>query len=158
VDFRQPQPVFFVVIFHGGSIISIFIIALSKFLDNLNSDTIKNHLNKNTEWSNEERTALIKRGPADTVMALALIHHLAIGNNLPIRKIAKFFAKLGKFLIIEFVPKKDSQVKKLLASREDIFLDYSQENFEHEFRKYFELIQKQKVKNSLRTIYLYKKI
>ena len=109
-------------------------------------------------WSNEERTALIKRGPADTVMALALIHHLAIGNNLPIRKIAKFFAKLGKFLIIEFVPKKDSQVKKLLASREDIFLDYSQENFEHEFRKYFELIQKQKVKNSLRTIYLYKKI
>lgn len=107
-------------------------------------------------WANEERIALIKRGPADTVMALALIHHLAIGNNLPIRKIAKFFSKLGRFLIIEFVPKKDSQVKKLLASREDIFPDYTQEYFESEFGNFFTLLYKNKVKNSLRTIYLYK--
>lgn len=109
-------------------------------------------------WSNEERIALIKRGPADAAMALALIHHLAIGNNLPMEKIAKFFTKLGKFLIIEFVPKKDSQVKKLLTSRKDIFTDYSQENFEKIFEKYYDLISKRKVQNSLRTIYLYKKI
>jgi len=108
-------------------------------------------------WANEERIALIKRGPADTVMALALIHHLAIGNNLPFKKIAKLFANIGKYLIIEFVPKKDSQVKKLLASRVDVFSEYNQENFENEFRKFFTFIYKYKVKNSARTIYLYKK-
>jgi len=107
-------------------------------------------------WSNEERIAIIKRGPADIVMALALVHHLAIGNGLPIRKIAKFFSKISKFLIIEFVPKNDSQVKKLLSSRKDIFLNYDQENFEHEFQNFFTLVYKNKVKNSLRTIYLYK--
>jgi 23S rRNA U2552 (ribose-2'-O)-methylase RlmE/FtsJ len=109
-------------------------------------------------WANEERDSLVKRGPADVVMALALIHHLAIGNNLPFYKIADFLSKICGYLIIEFVPKKDSQVKKLLASREDIFPDYSQENFEKIFNKYYKFIYKNKVKNSLRTIYLYKKI
>jgi len=108
-------------------------------------------------WANEERDSLVKRGPADVVMALALIHHLAIGNNLPFYKIAEFLSKICGYLIIEFVPKKDSQIKKLLASREDIFPDYTQENFEKIFNKYYKFICKNKVKNSLRTIYLYKK-
>jgi predicted nicotinamide N-methyase len=107
-------------------------------------------------WANEERKAVIKRGPADIALALALIHHLAIGNNLPFHKIADFFSKICQYLIIEFVPKKDSQVKKLLASREDVFSKYDQENFEKEFNNYFNLISKNKIKNSLRTIYLYK--
>lgn len=109
-------------------------------------------------WANEERTALIKRGPADLVMALALVHHLAISNNLPFSKIAHFFSKICEYLIIEFVPKKDSQVKKLLASRKDIFSEYNEHNFQTIFNQYFKLISKSNVKNSLRTIYFYKKL
>lgn len=108
-------------------------------------------------WANKERDSLVQRGPADLAMALALIHHLAIGNNLPFGKIASFFSEICNYLIIEFVPKTDSQVKILLASREDIFHEYSQENFEKVFSNYFSLISKKRVENSLRTIYLYKK-
>ena len=60
-----------------------------------------------------------------------------------------------EFAIVNNV-QKDSQVKKLLSSRKDIFLNYNQENFEHEFKNFFTLLYKNKVKNSLRTIYLYK--
>jgi len=107
-------------------------------------------------WNNKERTSLLNRGPADMVLALALIHHLAISNNLPLGKIANFFGALCSNLIIEFVPKQDSQVQRLLATREDIFSDYTQEKFEDEFSKYFSLKNVDKIKNSQRSIYLFK--
>jgi len=56
-------------------------------------------------WDHEERASLADRGPADAVVALALIHHLAIGNNVPLERIAAFLARLGSHLIIEWVPK-----------------------------------------------------
>ena len=74
-------------------------------------------------WGSEERRDLAGRGPADMLMALALVHHLAIGNNVPFGRIAEWFARLGRHLVIEFVPKSDSQVQRLLASREDVFAD-----------------------------------
>lgn len=108
-------------------------------------------------WGNKERTSLIKRGPVDTVLALALIHHLAITNNLPIVKIAEFFSFICSNLIIEFVPKDDSQIQRMLSTREDIFPDYTKETFEKEFKKYFIIKQIEKIKDSKRTLYLMKK-
>ena len=108
-------------------------------------------------WENKERTSLIKRGPVDTVLALALIHHLTITNNLPIVKIAEFFSFICSYLIIEFVPKDDSQIQRMLSTREDIFPDYSKEAFEKEFKKYFILKQIEKIKDSKRILYLMKK-
>ena len=84
-------------------------------------------------WHNRERDALLDRAPVDMVLALALIHHLAISNNVPLPQLADFFAEVGKWLIIEFIPKSDSQVQKLLASRKDIFSNYSRESFEEAF-------------------------
>lgn len=108
-------------------------------------------------WANKERMSFLKRNPTDNVMALALIHHLAISNNLPLHEIAKFFNDISKSIIIEFVPKSDSQVKKLLSRREDIFPDYKQEIFEKEFKKYFEILDSKQVKESERILYLMKK-
>jgi len=105
-------------------------------------------------WQNRERISLIGRGPADTVFALALIHHLVISNNLPFNKIADFFNRICKSLIIEFVPKSDSQVQRLLSTREDIFPDYTQRVFEGEFKKYFTIQNAVKIKDSKRTLYL----
>ncbi len=84
-------------------------------------------------WSNQERQSLQQRGPADMILALAVIHHLAISNNVPLPQLADYFAGLGTWLVIEFVPKSDSQVQRLLASRKDIFTDYNQETFEAVF-------------------------
>ncbi len=105
-------------------------------------------------WENIERDSFISRGPTDTILALALIHHLAISNNVPLEKLAEFFSSLGKHLIIEFIPKKDSQVQKLLATREDIFPDYTKEGFEKEFEKYFIIKKSESIKGSKRTLYL----
>ena len=100
-----------------------------------------------------ERDSLEKRMNADLVMALALIHHIAISNNVPLSSISEWFSKLGRYLIIEFVPKDDSQVELLLRTRVDIFDSYTQDNFEEEFSKYFEIVSKKKVKDSKRTLY-----
>lgn len=103
-----------------------------------------------------ERKSLNDRGPVKCVMALALIHHIAISNNVPLRSIADWFSKLGEYLIIEFVPKDDSQVEKLLKTREDIFDSYDKDSFECEFSKYYKILAKKNIKNSKRTIYLMK--
>jgi hypothetical protein len=108
-------------------------------------------------WENAERTSLLARGPADAVMALALVHHLCISNNVPLRKVARFFSRLARFLIIEFVPKEDSQVQRLLATREDIFQLYNRENFEEAFREFFLLGRSDAIRDSRRTIYLMEK-
>ena len=71
----------------------------------------------------------------DVESALALVHHLAISNNVPLKKIAEFFSQISNFLIIEFIPKSDSQVKRLLLTREDIFENYDEKNFETEFKR-----------------------
>lgn len=105
-------------------------------------------------WKHEERMSFMERGPVHTVMALALIHHLSIGNNVPLPKIASFFSELCRNLIIEFVPKHDSQVKRLLVTREDIFDEYTQGHFERAFSEYFTISKKEGIKDSKRTLYL----
>lgn len=105
-------------------------------------------------WAGEERDSLEDRGPAGLVMALALIHHLAIANNVPLEKTADYFSRLGKSLIIEFVPKEDSQVQRMLRTREDIFDRYDQAGFEEAFAQYFVIEKSQAVAGSSRRLYL----
>lgn len=105
-------------------------------------------------WGNRERMSLEERGTSDAVLALALVHHLAISNNLPFGKIAEFLQKLCNSLIIEFVPKGDSQVQRLLSTREGIFPDYNQDAFEAEFSRWFTIQSHESIKDSERSIYL----
>ena len=105
-------------------------------------------------FANDERHNFQARFETDAVLALALIHHLSISNNLPFENTAGFFKSLGKYLIIEFVPKKDSKVQILLSSREDIFYNYTQENFEKAYQKYYDILDKVDIPNSERTLYL----
>lgn len=105
-------------------------------------------------WRNTERDAFGERARCDAVLALALVHHLAISNNTPLAQIAGFFADLAPHLIIEFVPKADSQVKRLLSTRADIFPDYNEAGFEAAFAGYFDVSQKASVSDSERTLYL----
>ncbi|MCE5277353.1 MAG: SAM-dependent methyltransferase [Planctomycetaceae bacterium] len=104
-------------------------------------------------WAGQERMSLAQRGPADLVLALALVHHLAIGNNVPLGQVARYLASLGRRLVIEFVPKADSQVQRLLASREDVFSEYSQEAFEKHFGEFFSVTRRQPIADSQRTLY-----
>jgi hypothetical protein len=109
-------------------------------------------------WLNAERASLVERGPADLVMALALIHHLAISNNLPLSKIAEFFSAIcRRWLIIEYVPKSDSWAQWLLRSRTDIFSDYTQDHFERTFAPFFKIRFCKNIEGSERSIYFLEK-
>ena len=105
-------------------------------------------------WDHAERSSLLGRGPADVVLALALIHHLAISNNVPLAWLARFFARAGRWLILEFVPKSDSQVERLLATREDVFPDYTREGLESAFSENFEIVRSEPIEGSERILYL----
>ena len=104
-------------------------------------------------WAGQERLSLVERGPADAVLALALIHHLAIGHNLPLEKIAAYIRRLAPRLIIEFVPKSDSQVQRLMLSRPDIFPHYTKDGFEQAFARHFTIESSAPIDNSERWLY-----
>jgi hypothetical protein len=112
----------------------------------------------NLGWGNLERRSLFERGPAHTVMALALVHHMAISNNVPLDWLARLFQQMGPWLIVEFIPKSDSQVQRLLATREDIFPQYTREGFEQTFAKFFNIRASSQIKDSERLLYLMERI
>lgn len=108
-------------------------------------------------WHCEERPSIFDRIHVDLGLALALIHHLTISNNVPFQKTAKMFADTCKQLIIEFVPKSDSKVQKLLATREDIFPNYTIEHFEQIYSQHFEILDKSAIPESERFLYWMRK-
>ncbi len=104
-------------------------------------------------WAHQERMSLQQRGPVDLILALALVHHLAIGNNVQLPMIIEWFAGLGRHVIVEFVPKDDPQVQRLLASREDIFADYNEESFREACEQHFCIEKQIRLRESGRTIF-----
>jgi hypothetical protein len=90
------------------------------------------------------------------ILALAILHHLAIRNNLPFFKIAEYLSENCNTLIIEFIPKMDFQVQKILSRREDIFDSYNKDKFEENFKIFFEILESKRLNESERIIYLMK--
>ncbi|MCZ6784913.1 MAG: class I SAM-dependent methyltransferase, partial [Proteobacteria bacterium] len=105
-------------------------------------------------WDHGERAALAERAGADLVMALALIHHLAISNNVPLERVADLLVPLAEHAIVEFVPKQDAKVRVLLASREDVFPAYTRDGFEAAFGRRYEVVRRDAIEDSQRILYL----
>ena len=104
-------------------------------------------------FNNRERAAFHERIQTELVLALALIHHLVIGRNIPLQALAGYFHRIAPQLIIEFVPKTDEKVKQMLRSRQDIFVDYDQEHFESIFASYFTIADQIKIPGTDRILY-----
>ena len=94
-----------------------------------------------------ERYGLKERGPADLLLALALIHHLVFSSSVPLGMVAHWFSQLSRRLLIEFVPETDPMVKKLLVNRGDDHLPYSLESFRTAFGEYFDIEQDEQLNN-----------
>jgi hypothetical protein len=105
-------------------------------------------------WENRERASLQERGPADLALALALVHHLAIGNNVPLPRLAGFFRRLCARLVVEFVPRTDPMARTLLAGREEVFPGYTPEGFERAFGQAFTIERREPIQGSERVLYL----
>jgi hypothetical protein len=107
-------------------------------------------------WNNAERDSFTARAKTGLVLALALVHHLAISNNVPLPLIAGWLQPMGAYLIIEFVPKSDEKVKLLLQHRTDIFDEYTLENFRAVFGDRFQILKEEKVAGTGRVLFLMK--
>jgi ribosomal protein L11 methylase PrmA len=104
-------------------------------------------------WANRERRSLLERIDTDVILALALVHHLAIGANVPLPMIAQTFAAMAPDAIVEFVPKEDRMVQVLLASRRDVFDDYHLDGFRRAFERHYEIVSETTVEDSVRTVF-----
>ncbi|TMB48806.1 MAG: class I SAM-dependent methyltransferase [Chloroflexi bacterium] len=105
-------------------------------------------------WALEDYRSLIDRCNADVILALALIHHLAIGRNIPLDRISALFARLGEWLIIEWVPKTDPMVAAMLAHREDVFGGYDEAAFKQAFESDFSFERSEPIPDSDRVLHL----
>jgi hypothetical protein len=106
-------------------------------------------------WELRERQSFFERKQPDMALALALIHHLAIGNNVPLELCAQFFRRIAPTLIIEWVPKSDSKVATLLCNRADTFPDYTEASFQKAFDQHYRRLARRPVAGSERVLYLF---
>jgi len=103
-------------------------------------------------WLQIERAGFAERFRADAVLALAFEHHLAIARNAPLDQVANWLSSLAPKGVIEFVPKSDPTVVKMLALRDDIFPDYSLESFLVHLSKVARTVKCQQVSRAGRTM------
>jgi hypothetical protein len=105
-------------------------------------------------WALSERASFLERGEPDLILGLALVHHLAIGNNVPLPAVARLFAGIAPHAIVEFVPKEDPMTRRLLAARRDIFDGYTIDGFRAAFGEAFEIVREAPIIDSPRTLFL----
>ena len=60
---------------------------------------------------------------------------------------------LARDVIIEWVPREDPMVKRMLASREDVFGEYTEEGFRAAAEARFEVVAREPIEGSGRVLY-----
>jgi hypothetical protein len=105
-------------------------------------------------WRGRERRGLAERGRPDLVLALALVHHVTIGSNVPVTEFVDWLAELGGALVVEFPAREDPMVQKLLAGkREGLHPDYERGFFERCLRATFDVQRSEELGSGTRTLY-----
>lgn len=108
-------------------------------------------------WNQAERQGMSARTRADGLLALALVHHLAITHNVPLERVTDWLVSLAPAGVIEFVPKEDDRVKSLLRLRDDIFHDYSAETFVRLLRRRARIAREERLPRSGRILVVYQR-
>jgi ribosomal protein L11 methylase PrmA len=104
-------------------------------------------------WAQRERAGLLSRGPAEALLALAFIHHLAIGRNVPLDHIAAWLTSCARSGIVEFVQKSDPTVQLMLSTREDIFDTYTEEAFAAALARHARIVERRVISAAGRTLF-----
>ena len=70
-------------------------------------------------WRSRERPPFVERVRPDLVLCLAVVHHLALTNTVPLDEIVAFLADFGAPLVVEFPHRDDVMAARLLARKRD---------------------------------------
>jgi SAM-dependent methyltransferase len=104
-------------------------------------------------WQLRERGAWHARGQADFVIALALVHHLAISKNIPIEQFVSYLRTIAPAGVTEFVTKQDPMVRRLLGHRRDVFDDYTLDNFRAALLQHFRIVKEHTSTSGTRVLF-----
>jgi SAM-dependent methyltransferase len=113
-----------------------------------------------TGWCNAENSSFLERakGRFNTVMMLAVLHHLLVTERIPLTDIFKLAASLTTdYLILEYVDREDEMFQQLLRGRDALHTGFTKGSFENTCQNYFTIIDKTPVKGRLRSLYLLRK-
>jgi hypothetical protein len=104
-------------------------------------------------WRGVERGTLVERARPDLILALALVHHLALSRNIPLPDLIEWFASLQADLVIEFVAPDDPMARRLLRNRDDLDFGYTKERFETCLSRHFTVMATEPLESGTRTMY-----
>ena len=105
-------------------------------------------------WAGRERAAFDARRSPDMVLCLALVHHLRVAANIPLRLFIGWLRSLDATCILEFVGRNDEMFQSLVENKREDYADYTAENFESEIRRSFRVRDRLKLKGGLRELFL----
>jgi len=109
----------------------------------------------NLGWYQNERKGYIERINFSGMLSLAFEHHLAIAKNIPLNQVLEWLIKTAPQGLIEFVPKNDETIKKMLTLKGDIFKDYNEQNFKNLILKNAKIISEKTISESGRKVFEY---
>ena len=103
-------------------------------------------------WRSRERRSFVDRVRPDLVLCLAVVHHLALTNTIPLDEIVDFLSEFGSALVVEFPHPDDPMVKRLLSrKRPGLFDHYNRDNWELSLRRRFNVSEREVLET--RTLY-----
>ncbi len=108
-------------------------------------------------WRNLECQSFLSRAANrfDLVLMLALIHHLLVSERIPLAEIVELASQFTRnFVLVEFVPRDDAMVRRLLRGREGLHREYTREVFEQSWQRCFEPVRELALPASGRRLYL----
>jgi hypothetical protein len=104
-------------------------------------------------WRGRERASLERRGTPELTLCLAVMHHVCITGNVPVREFLDWLRSLDSALVIEFPDRDDTMVQRLLSGkREGSNPDYEPAAFEQALQERFTVERKAAV-SATRTLY-----
>jgi SAM-dependent methyltransferase len=108
-------------------------------------------------WNQAERGGVIGRRQVDFVLCLALVHHLSIGGNIPLKQFTDWLARFTSGGVIEFVPMADPMVQGMVRGRENAYTWYNQQEFEDGLQEHFKIAERSEVPGTKRLLYVFSK-
>lgn len=106
-----------------------------------------------TGWAAEEHAGLHERGPADMVLALALVHHLCVSGRVPPDRVVAWLASLARHLVVEVPDHDDAMVARLSAAPVDPSR-FSRAEFRAAFTAHFEVLEERALTGLPRSLFL----
>ncbi len=111
------------------------------------------NVSPNQGWAGKERSSFDRRADPDSILVLALVHHIRISANIPMALFLDWLRSFNCGIVIEFVDRHDEMVVKLLQNKSEQYLDYNRKAFEHELEDRFRVRTSQELKGGKRVIY-----